>query len=331
MNDVWSGSGCCMYAFHETNKSLGNQAKRTAKSNCSTGEILAGPFFFTAMTTSYGHFSSCNPLSAVFGRPLTWALQLTAKQTNIQQQAISSKHSLWDPIVRVNAGGCFLYLEGMSTFWGGPLWGTTSEGPPTPNPPFQCPHPDKTGTNLLLVRFCIHLHTHQDLKLSFCIIMGQQLRYGRSCTHDLPGTHNWIAQPHIASISLEFQWLSPAGSILEVWSEVLHHWLGSPRGLHTSACAPEFRTCPQTPLLSRQSTELEPMLYFNFRGSGPGKNWKPPPPTKIPPGDQPHLPSSPILPKCIPIDSSRRQKSAYMNFYWKVDSHSKVKLYEASW
>ena len=31
--------------------------------------------------------------------------------------------------------------------------------------------------------------------------MGQKLRYKRPCTRDLPGTHNWLAQSHIASIS----------------------------------------------------------------------------------------------------------------------------------
>ena len=36
---------------------------------------------------------------------------------------------------------------------------------PPPRPSFQCPHPDKKGTNLLLFRFCIHLHTRQNLKL----------------------------------------------------------------------------------------------------------------------------------------------------------------------
>ena len=29
--------------------------------------------------------------------------------------------------------------------------------------------------------------------------MGQKLRYGRPCPHDSPGTHNWLAQLHIAS------------------------------------------------------------------------------------------------------------------------------------
>jgi hypothetical protein len=37
--------------------------------------------------------------------------------------------------------------------------------------------------------------------------MGQKLRYGRPCTHDLPGTQNWLAQPHIASIPSEFHYL----------------------------------------------------------------------------------------------------------------------------
>ena len=31
--------------------------------------------------------------------------------------------------------------------------------------------------------------------------MGQKLRYGRPCPHESPGTHNWLAQSHIASIS----------------------------------------------------------------------------------------------------------------------------------
>jgi hypothetical protein len=96
---------------------------------------------------------------------------------------------------------------------------------PPPKLPFQCPHQTKKGSNLLLFGFCIHLHTYQDLKLKCCRVMGQKLRYGRPCTHDLPGTHNWLAQPHIASISSEFHQLSHAGIILEVWSELLLHWL----------------------------------------------------------------------------------------------------------
>ena len=74
--------------------------------------------------------------------------------------------------------------------------------PPTPKPPFQCFHPDKKGTNLLLFEFCIHLHTHQDLKCCKC--MGRKLRYGRPCTYDQPSIHTWLAQPHIASIFSKF-------------------------------------------------------------------------------------------------------------------------------
>jgi len=59
-----------------------------------------------------------------------------------------------------------------------------------PKKPFWCPHPDKKGTNLLLSQTGIHLHTHQDLKLKCCRVMGQKLRYGCPCTRDLPGTHN---------------------------------------------------------------------------------------------------------------------------------------------
>ena len=71
----------------------------------------------------------------------------------------------------------------------------TLEGPPPPpKHPFQCPHPNKKGTNPLLFKAGIHLHTHQDLKLKYCRVMGQKLmRYGRPCTRDLPGTHNWLA------------------------------------------------------------------------------------------------------------------------------------------
>ena len=42
--------------------------------------------------------------------------------------------------------------------------------------------------------------------------MGQNLRYGRPCTRDLPGTHNWLTQSHIASISSGFHYLMLAQS-----------------------------------------------------------------------------------------------------------------------
>ena len=66
-------------------------------------------------------------------------------------------------------------------------WTPLRDHPP-PNPPFQCPPPNKKGTNLLLLKFCILLHTHQDLNLKCCRGMGQILRYGRPCLNDSPGT-----------------------------------------------------------------------------------------------------------------------------------------------
>ena len=72
--------------------------------------------------------------------------------------------------------------------------------PPPLNPPSGAPPPDKKGTNLLLYQTGIYLHTNQDIKLKCCRVTGQKLRYGRPCTSDLPGTHNWLAQSKIASI-----------------------------------------------------------------------------------------------------------------------------------
>ena len=78
---------------------------------------------------------------------------------------------------------------------------------PPPPPPNTAPAPpwDEKGTILLSFKFCIHLHTYQDMQLKWCRVMGQKLRYGRPCTRNLPGTHNWLAQSHIASISSELQ------------------------------------------------------------------------------------------------------------------------------
>jgi hypothetical protein len=144
---------------------------------------------------------------------------------------------------------------------------------------------DEKGTNLSLFKVGIHLHTYQDLKLKCCRVMGQKLKYGRPCTHYLPaGTHYWLAQSHIASISSVFHYLTLAhGTILKVWGKLLLHRLDSPRGLHPSACASDFWTCPQTPLLTLfaqkgcQSTGLElriPMIYLRFRGNAPVKFWR---------------------------------------------------------
>ena len=41
----------------------------------------------------------------------------------------------------------------------------TPEGTPFPQNPLPVPPPDKKGTILLLLEFCIHLHTYQYLKL----------------------------------------------------------------------------------------------------------------------------------------------------------------------
>ena len=45
--------------------------------------------------------------------------------------------------------------------------------PPTPQNPLPVPPPRQKGTNLLHFKFCIHLHTHQDLELKYCRVMGQ--------------------------------------------------------------------------------------------------------------------------------------------------------------
>jgi len=82
------------------------------------------------------------------------------------------------------SGGCFdLFILGRHVpFWGWtPLW----SHPPL-KPPFQCSHPDKKGTNLLLFKICIHLHTHQDLKLK-CRVLGQKLI--RTSMHTWPTRH----------------------------------------------------------------------------------------------------------------------------------------------
>ena len=149
---------------------------------------------------------------------------------------------------------------------------------PPPKPPFQCSHPNKKGTNLFLFQIGIHLHAHQDLKLKCCRVMGQKLRYGRPWTRDLLGTHNWLAKSHNTSISSYFHWLSHAGTILWVWDYLLLRWIDSLRGLHPSACASDFWTCPQTPPpftqfahKGWQSTRLKlriPMICLKFRRSG---------------------------------------------------------------
>ena len=69
------------------------------------------------------------------------------------------------------SGGCFVF--GRHVYFLG--WTPPRDHPPS-NHLIQYPHPDRKGTNLLLFLFCIHLHTHQDLKLKCCRVMGQKLR-----------------------------------------------------------------------------------------------------------------------------------------------------------
>ena len=100
---------------------------------------------------------------------------------------------------------------------------------------------------------------------------------------------------------------------------MLLHWLDSTRGLHPSACASDFWTCPQTPSFTQftqkgcQSTGLElriPMLYFKFPRSGSANFWRPPEKTLDPPSPPP----PPIGPIYIPIDSYQRKHSEYIKF-----------------
>jgi len=122
-----------------------------------------------------------------------------------------SNLSFCSQCIIAKAGGLLFILDRHVYFLG---WAPQRDHPP-PKPPFQCPHQTRKGTNLLLFDFYIHLHTHQDLKLNCCRFMGRNLRYGRPCTHDVPGTHNWLAHSHIASTSSEFHGLSHAGTILK--------------------------------------------------------------------------------------------------------------------
>ena len=114
-----------------------------------------------------------------------------------------------------------------------------------PQTPLQCPHQTKKGTNLLHYEFCIH----QDLKLKCCRVIGQKLRHGRPCT-TWPNRQPQLACTapycfHYFRIPLTIScWHNPG--CLE-W--FLLHWFDSPRGLHRSACASDFWTWTQTPLL----------------------------------------------------------------------------------
>jgi len=111
------------------------------------------------------------------------------------------------PKISMRCRRVFFYFFG----WHVSFWGGNPEGPPTPKNPLPVPPLDKKGYQSAPFS---NRHTHHDLKLKRCRVMGGKLRYGRPCTRDLPGTHNWLAQSYIASISSEFHWLSQAGTIL---------------------------------------------------------------------------------------------------------------------
>jgi len=107
--------------------------------------------------------------------------------------------------------------------------------PPTPPTPQYCSLWDEKGTILPHFNFCIH--TYQDMQLKWCRVMGQKLRYGRPCTHDLPSTHNWLTQPHIASflqISTKYLMLTSYPGSLE--------WIAAPLAWLTPRPAPK-RVC----------------------------------------------------------------------------------------
>jgi len=73
-------------------------------------------------------------------------------------------------------------------------WTPLRDHPPPKTPP-SAPTQTKRVPICSFLYSCIHLHTHQDLKLKCCRVIGQKFRYGRPCTHDLPGTHNCLHSP----------------------------------------------------------------------------------------------------------------------------------------
>ena len=117
-------------------------------------------------------------------------------------------------------------------------------------------------------------------------VMGPKLRYRRPCTHDLSAGKSCACRhpllpcttPHCfhffrtpLTISC---WHNPGS-----WIEQLLIWLDLPCGLHLSARASDFWTCPQTPPVTKfaqkrcQSTGLELRIYLELRGSGLERNW----------------------------------------------------------
>ena len=120
---------------------------------------------------------------------------------------------------------------------------------------------------------------------------------------------------------------------------MLLHWLDSPRGLHPSACASDFWTCPQTPPLTQfaqkgcQSTELElriPLKYLKLCRSGSVNFWRGGPKNSIPPRP-PLSPPPPIRPVHISIGRSRQEDSKYMILNRFDTCRPKVMLPTPSW
>ena len=95
-----------------------------------------------------------------------------------------------------------------------------------------------------------------------------------------------------------------SGTFLQVWGELLLNWPDSPRGLHLSACASDFWTCPQDPPQTEfaqkgcQSTGLElriPLMYLKFCRSGPVNFWTGGPKNLDPPPAPPPLRFDPFI------------------------------------
>ena len=187
---------------------------------------------------------------------------------------------------------------------------------PPPQTPLPVPHPNKKGTNLLLFEAGIHLHTHQDLKLKCCRVMGQKLRYGRPCTRDHQAPITGLHSPTL------LLFLQNSTDYLMLAQSCKYGVNCCFIGLtHPAACTrvrvpltfghvhrPTFTQFTQK---GCQSTGIElriPMIHLKLRRSDPVQFWRGGPKNSGPPWNPP------IGPIYIPIDSSRRQDSKYINF-----------------
>jgi hypothetical protein len=168
-------------------------------------------------------------------------------------------------------------------FWGGPPWGTTHP----PNPPSSAPTQTKWEPICSLNSASIDILI-KVWNLSVAELWGKTRNTDAHAYMTYQAPTSGLHSPTLLSsfICANFHWLSRAGTILEVWSGMLLHWLDSRRSLHLNACASDFWTCPQTPPFTQfaqkgwQSTELElriPVIHSEVRGSGPEFNWRPPP------------------------------------------------------